>query len=124
MFCRKMIIFFSLFTMCTLMSAEGYLHSSREGKYSKSELQEIKKAADNGDMEKAIIYGSELILSGKNENEGIKYLEYAANRNNPIAIYYILIMTNYRTDYFYEKLKNLAKVNEEARNLLLWYEDE
>ncbi len=119
-----MIIFFSLFTMCTLMSAEGYLHSSREGKYSKSELQEIKKAADNGDMEKAIIYGSELILSGKNENEGIKYLEYAANRNNPIAIYYILIMTNYRTDYFYEKLKNLAKVNEEARNLLLWYEDE
>jgi hypothetical protein len=33
-------------------------------------------------------------------------------------------MTNYRTDYFYEKLKNLAKVNEEARNLLLWYEDE
>ena len=119
-----MIIFFSLFTICTLVSAEGYLHSSREGKYSASEIQEMKNAVDNGDIEKAVILGSELILSGKNKEEGIKYLEYAANRNNPTAIYYILIMTDYKTDYFYEKLKKLAKVNEEAKDLLWWYEDE
>lgn len=123
MFCRKISLLFVLVAMVLSASAEEYLHSSREGKYSASELQSIKTAADNGDMEKAVIYGSELILSGKNEREGIKYLELAADHNNPTAIYYILIMTTYKTEFYYEKLKKLAKVNEEANELLWWYEE-
>ncbi len=87
-------------------------------------MQEMKDAVDNGDIEKAVTLGLELILSGKNKEEGIKYLEYAANQNNPAAIYWILFMTDYKTDYFYEKLKQLAKVNEEAKEWLWCWENE
>ena len=84
----------------------------------------MKKAADNGDMEKAVIYGSELVLTGINEREGIEYLELAANHNNPTAIYYILIMTDYKTEFYYEKLKKLAKTNKKAKDLLWLYDNE
>lgn len=104
-------------------TAEEYSHSSRESKYPSSELQKMKEAADNGDMEKAIIYGSELILTGKNEREGIKYLEHAAKHDNPTAIYYILIMTDYKTEFYYEKLRELAKTNKKAKDLILMYDN-
>ena len=124
MFCRKISLLFVLVAMVLSASAEEYLHSSREGKYSASEMQEMKDAVDNGDIEKAVTLGLELILSGKNKEEGIKYLEYAANQNNPAAIYWILFLTDCKTDYFYEKLKQLAKVNEEAKEWLWCWENE
>ena len=49
MFCRKISLFLILIAMVLPASAEGYLHSSREGKYSASELQTIKNVADNGE---------------------------------------------------------------------------
>lgn len=53
-------------------SAEGYLHSSREGKYSASELQTIKNAADNGEY-----YPDNQTLMEKIEMEtGEKELEW------------------------------------------------
>ena len=49
MFCRKISLFLILIAMVLPASAKGYLHSSREAKYSASELQTIKNAADNGE---------------------------------------------------------------------------
>ncbi len=81
------------------------------------------KAAD-GDMDAALKYGVYMVVDLYNEVEGIKYLEIAAEQNIPYAIYCIIAFTNYKTDYYYHKLRELAKINKEAKELLYSYEYE
>ena len=65
----------------------------------------------------------ELLLNGFNRSEGVKYLEYAAKKDNPTAVYIILLFTDYKTNYYYKKLISLAKKNDQAKQYLWLYEN-